>query len=244
MKRCPKCGIEYPDTENYCMQCGKPLKKIKGPPTLSVTELVDLLARVGEMEGTLEDMEERISEITPAPELPDDMAKLRSEFNDFVKSTGTTLAELETNVEELQDRVEETRQYELPEDIVELPKVVKKMDKTVSDLVKLKSDIPTLKKNVDERIAEFKGTTISDMEKKIKMMNNVIKNIESRVGSKCSTIEKEMQTLSANQERIELEKMAPGEGIKLPDVLEKQKKQIKEEVLHSVLKELKKGLVG
>ena len=282
MKKCPKCGIEFPDTENYCMECGKKLIQVESPPMLSVEDLVNLLIRVGEMESSLEDVDERISALKDQPHLPDDIARVRdigkiektlskvqervanaelmlktfrSEFSGFLKNSAqisqkemtnilSSIGELETKVDELQNAVEEVRHYELPEDIVKLPKVIKGINRAVADVMGIKSQLPGMKADVKKMLSEFKGSTVGAMEKKISMMNTVIKNIERRTDSKLATLEKELQALASAQERIELEKIAPGEGIKLPDLLAKQKEQIKQEILQSVLKELRKGLVG
>ncbi len=45
MKKCPKCGMQYQDTESYCMECGKKLIKME-MSEMPPSELMSLISHV------------------------------------------------------------------------------------------------------------------------------------------------------------------------------------------------------
>jgi hypothetical protein len=74
MKKCKSCGIEYSDLENFCIQCGKRLEKVRAtemPPA----EFMSLVAHVGELETAIEGLRNKVEGVRH-PKIPDDIVEI------------------------------------------------------------------------------------------------------------------------------------------------------------------------
>lgn len=206
MKECPKCGIIYPDSENYCMECGKKLK-LKEFATIKPQEFVSLASQVAELASGLNDVKNALAAIR-VPELPEDITNLPAikELSKEFLSLASRTGELETGLEELRDRMETIRHPELPEDITEISKHTKELRKLKEFVKETRSVLKSLQKATDKNVklmARIEGK-FADFKSK---MGDMVANIETRADARISGLEQEVSALRAAQEKLEIDKI-------------------------------------
>lgn len=66
MKECPRCGIIYKNTENFCMECGQKLKALQFG-TVRPEVVASLAAQVSELAANLDNVKTAITAVKAAP---------------------------------------------------------------------------------------------------------------------------------------------------------------------------------
>jgi len=210
MKECPKCGIVYPDSENYCMECGKELKP-KEFATVKPEEFVSLASQVAELSNELNDVKEALASIKHQ-ELPEDITEIpkhtkaiKEMSKEFV-SLASQVGKLETGLEDLKDRIETIRHPELPEDITAISKHTKELKRLKEFAKQSRSALKGLEKGINRNAKLMVGieNKFTDFKNKI---SNLVENIENREESRLSGIEQELDTLRKAQEKLEIDKL-------------------------------------
>ncbi len=73
MKKCPKCGTEYPDSLNFCMDCGKKLEfvpmEIGAMPGMAVPDLGDIRNNIASLREEIKKNREEIEKVKATKEL-------------------------------------------------------------------------------------------------------------------------------------------------------------------------------
>ncbi|MEE9406010.1 MAG: zinc ribbon domain-containing protein, partial [Candidatus Aenigmarchaeota archaeon] len=127
MKKCPSCGMQYQDTESYCMECGKKLVKME-MSEMPPSELMSLISHVKDMENEIINLKE--SAIPPAniikitsnaatiQRLKDEMTNLSkvaaAMSPDDLVSLVSQVGEIENTIDDLGEKVDALRTTKIP----------------------------------------------------------------------------------------------------------------------------------
>lgn len=212
MKKCPECGMQYQDTENYCMECGEKLVRMQlaeMPPS----ELMSLISHVKDLEGEIIKLKE--TAIPPAEvmkiagnaavikKLREEMEGLRGlassiSAEDLV-SLVTQVGELENTIDDLSERVDSIRTTEIPEEILDIGKHGKELTRLRNDIQSLRA---TIRKDVaNVAVAVLKGVK-GEIFEEVQKFKGIISAVEGRTSAEIGGVRKEMEAFMNAQASV------------------------------------------
>lgn len=212
MKKCPGCGMQYQDTENYCMECGEKLIKMQlaeMPPS----ELMALISHVRDLEGEIIKLKETAIPPAEVVKIASNAAvikKLREEMEglrDLASSMSaedlvslvTQVGELENAVDDLGEKVDSIRTTEIPEEILDIGKHGKELTRLRNDIQALRA---TIRKDVaNVAVAVLKGVK-GEIFQEVQKFKGIISAVEGRTSAEIGGIRKEMDAFMEAQASV------------------------------------------
>lgn len=179
MKVCDKCGIEYPDTENFCTECGNKLigevPEIERPPL----DVEGMNKKLVELEDGLNELGSRISEMKSV-KIPEGIEGLPA-IQDDLKAMGDDLHKVGSDLKELTERLKDNEVN------------VEGLQNIVVNLAK-KGDIDGLKDVLEEsqkkKFSEMRSRINRSIKDYISSMETSTQELGKKIGSKLKEIEK------------------------------------------------------
>jgi len=207
MKRCPKCELDYPDSENFCTECGSGLERIEIPAPGEGHD--DLRKEIEKLSAKLAAMEKKTRERHEgiASSSSEGLSKLTSKLGVLEKkvykqpepasdkdmiSVAGSIGELEKRVDELEDSVSEagvpeglearmaTLEKQIGRARNEALRVAKVKHMPDNDEMDIVSDIGELEGRIDkieEQLGEFPEPSEIDTSAFDRRFRNVEKNL-------------------------------------------------------------------
>jgi len=236
MKKCPSCGMQYQDTESYCMECGKKLVKMElseMPPS----ELMSLMSHIKDMEKEIVGLKE--SSIPPADvvkiasnastikALKDKMTNLErisaAMSPDDLMSLVSQVGELENEISDIEKKIDSLRTTEIPQEILDIEKHGKELRAMRDDIKSLRA---TIRKDVaNVAVAVLKGVK-GEICQEVQKFKNVIGGIEERTAGEMKSLREEIASIREAQENIETSGVGTGPG-SFTDMMEKRSESLK-----------------
>lgn len=117
MKRCPKCGTGYPDSDSFCMECGSGLEKVvagpRTPPVKKAMKVPKVMgADVSRLEGKLRVLEDEVGRLSSETRglkaaMPKDLELLRS----GMEGTAGRVSDLNSRIREMSRKLGENEKH-------------------------------------------------------------------------------------------------------------------------------------
>lgn len=231
MKKCPKCGKKYHDSDNFCIECGAMLRPEGGQVPQHTKEL----------QKKVSILEKKITKM-PKPAPARDVGSLKSKVATLEKKMGDSTSTLKASIRDVDKKAEMLGKVKVtPESdsvtiVNEISSLQKKIDELNQSISALRTQMPRsehILMEIEEKLRNTSGAIFTKQEHEIGEMKKRLQMMETRVQEAEKNVEEDIEKMKRQSAESELPKF-------LNEVKENKKKIEALEAMKTEFDEIKK----